>query len=211
MTEENPATTPPPAPARSGSPRKSSGIAVKISLINLGLLVLLAGGIYLWKEWSVQKVQNESAQREEAVITQSQLELSKRTEGFLQLTAVPFVWAIRSEMLRENMEQVDGYTRSFVKQPGVEFVAVANAAGKIVVATDKKWEGQPITGLISEQVVSASFVQVIKGEGAEAYQVVAPVMGYNARLGTVLLTFSAGAIEVQSGSSEIDPHVSHKE
>jgi hypothetical protein len=210
MTEQTPDSVSPATPIETNRPQKSYGTAVKVTFINLGLLVLIGGGLYLWKELSVRKVINESAQREEAVVAKTQLELSKRTEGFLQLTAIPFVWAIRSEMLRENMEQVDGYTRSFVQQPGVGFVAVANAAGKIVVATDKKWEGQPLTGLIAQEIVAVSSVQVLKGAAEESYQVVAPVMGYNSRLGTVLLSFSAGAVEVQAGAGELDPKVSQK-
>jgi hypothetical protein len=52
------------------------------------------------------------------------------------------------------------------------------------------------------------FVQVIKLEGTVSHQVVA---GLQRPLGYSAVDFSAGAIDVQSGSNEIDPHVFHKE
>ncbi|MDD2542559.1 MAG: hypothetical protein PHH28_16185, partial [Desulfuromonadaceae bacterium] len=69
-------------------------------------LILAVAGMYIGKNMAVSKTRAELTQRAVQVI-------GENNRSFLRLASIPFVWAVRSEMLRGNLDQVNQYLIQF--------------------------------------------------------------------------------------------------
>jgi hypothetical protein len=90
-----------------------------------------------------------------------------------------FSWAVRSEMNRNNLEEVNNLFMAFVQEDGVQMINLIDPENsKIILSTDKKNEGQDVTNAgylnVTEQVI-------LKEE--EKTFIVSPIMGMNKMTG----------------------------
>lgn len=161
-------------------------------LVGILLLVLFAAGTYLWKDFAVKRAKAAVAERATEVI-------GEQTKASLRLAAIPLVWAVRSEMMRGNMEQVNEYLNQFVKEPNMRELAVAAADGRIVAATDKRREGAPAADAYPADALKAETISAAVQKDGNIL-VAAPIMGLNARLGTLILLSSPPAYSLDMPS-----------
>ena len=104
----------------------------------------------------------------------------------LMLSSKVFSWAIRSELTRENKEQVNQFFLSFIKEPGVNKVEFVNSLdGKVTLSTDKKDEGSVFTNQ-----VALITTETINFKNDSVLSVVTPVMGLNNKLGILLIEYN---------------------
>lgn len=94
-----------------------------------------------------------------------------------------FSWAVRSEMSRNNLEEVNNLFLAFVQENRVRKIHLINPANsKIILSTDKKNEGQEVTNAgflnVTEQVI-------IEEEGKTF--IVSPIMGINRITGILVV------------------------
>jgi len=112
--------------------------------------------------------------------------LDSITTKNLMLTSKVFSWAIRSELTRENKEQVNQFFLSIIKEPGVSKVEFVRAPdGKITLSTNKKDEGSIYTNqvaLMSNETINFKTDSVLN--------VVTPVMGLNNKLGVLVIEYN---------------------
>jgi hypothetical protein len=168
------------APARKRSVTRSLFRHWRLS--GFVLLALFAAGTYLWKDMAVKRAQAAVAERAAGA-------MSEQARAGLRLAALPLVWAVRSEMISGNMYQVKEYLNQFVREPNMKELAVASADGSIVAATDKKREGTPAADSFPEDALKADTISASLDKDGNIL-VVAPVMGLNARLGTLIILSS---------------------
>jgi Tfp pilus assembly protein PilO len=97
-------------------------------------------------------------------------------------------WAVRGEMLRNNLDQVDQYFSQIIKLPHTELALLADSSGKVRVSTDRRHLGAALTTLVP---VEATLQQAVSVQRAadEARLLVIPIMGLNSRLGTVVVRY----------------------
>lgn len=62
---------------------------------------------------------------------------SLKKDNFTWLTKV-FTWTVRSEMLRENLEQVKLYSQEFIKYQYVDNIKVVDPSGRVIFSSDMK-------------------------------------------------------------------------
>jgi hypothetical protein len=75
-----------------------------------------------------------------------------------------------------------------VKQPGHNLVLLAAPDGKVLVSTDRKHLGADAAGVVpAEALGQAEIALRAEADGAKLLSI--PVMGLNARVGTVLLRY----------------------
>jgi hypothetical protein len=145
-------------------------------------LILALAGMYIGKNMAVSKARAELTQRAAQVI-------GEQNGSFLRLASIPLVWAVRSEMLRGNLDQVDQYLTLFVKEPGMKEIIVAGPDGVGLVATNKKREGATVAGLFPPEFLKSNLTTLSTLANGDLV-VAAPVMGLNSRLGTLILVSS---------------------
>ncbi|MFA7062110.1 MAG: hypothetical protein WC156_14995 [Pedobacter sp.] len=170
--------------------QRSSGIVARYWYIFVILLLIFAvAGMYFWKNIAVSRTKGEVANKAAHVISQ-------QNESYLRLTAIPLVWAVRSEMIRDNYDQINQYLALFVKEQNMKELVVAKADGKIVAATNKKLEGTDITSAFPADVLRANETSITHRENGE-YLVVSPVMGLNMKLGVLVLVYAPAAFSIE--------------
>ena len=161
----------------------SSGQFVKKHWPLLAILLLLAAvaGMYAWKSIAVKKVRAELTETAGRVITQ-------QNQASLQLVMVPLVWAVRSEMIRGNYDQINQYMINFVREPNVNEVVLAKPDGVIVLATNKRLEGTPVADSFPGAVlqVDKTTVSSLENRGLLA---ASPIMGISEKLGVIMVVY----------------------
>jgi len=104
----------------------------------------------------------------------------------LMLSSKVFSWAIRSELTRENKEQVNQFFLNFIKEPGVSKVEFVNALdGRVTLSTDKKDEGS----VFPNQVALAT-TEIINYRNDSVLNIVSPVMGLNNKIGVLVIEYN---------------------
>jgi L-lactate utilization protein LutC len=104
----------------------------------------------------------------------------------LTLSSKVFSWAIRSELTRENKEQVNQFFLRFIKEPGVSKVEFVNALdGKVTLSTNKKDEGS-----VFPNQVAMTTTETINYRNDSVLSIVSPVMGLNNKLGVLVIEYN---------------------
>lgn len=168
-------------PVAEKKPRPAGKISkqTKIYLILAGCFVALFIGMFIWKALAVRSVEN-----------RCQLALEKKTQELLRLSGIPFSWAVRREMIAENFDQINEYLNLLVKEPHIKLIVVAKADGVIAAATDKKLEGTMLSARFPEELLRLDALTIDAGENGEM-RVAAPIMGFNSRLGLMILIYAS--------------------
>lgn len=123
-----------------------------------------------------------------AVVKAASEKLMENDETMLKLLCKPLVWSIRSEMLRGNMEQVNLLISDLVKGKNFLYIHLVDANGKVLLSTNKKMEEQPIDNGKIEHAMLADSV-VLMREDNRVITVVAPVMGFDRQLSSLVLSY----------------------
>ena len=179
----------------SGAPGFWHRYRLPIIVAVIGIAII--GWLYVSKGIAVRQAQDAVTQAQESVAAQ-RAEWDKQAEArqaamvkqSLSQFGVPLAWAIRREMMGGNLAQAHQYVTDLVKLDGFEGVTVAKADGSIVVASDRRHLGAAFGSLYAERYLTAE--QITAEETAPGqWLLVVPVMGLNARLGTVAIDYRA--------------------
>ena len=137
----------------------------------------------------------------EEVKAQAARVIAERNAEFLRLVSVPLVWAVRGEMMRGNYDQINQYLINFVREPNVNDVLLAKADGVILLATNKRLEGEPVTDSFPASVlqVEKTTVSSLEGRGLMS---ASPVMGLNRKLGVLIVVYAAPENTLENSTSE---------
>ncbi len=159
----------------------------KFWVLLLITLILLAG-MYFWKQIEVSKAKRDAEKEIEANELRVRHSVINAHEEHLKLLAKPIVWAIRSEIMTGNTGQVSLYSNELVKEKGFQQITIVDDKGTIVSATDKKNEGLSFSA-IGKTALLHSNITIVENIGDTAFIVSSPVMGFNSRLGTLIMSY----------------------
>ncbi len=166
----------------------------KIFLSVLGLLLIL----FLWKTTQYSRLEKKSALEKGLIIEQSAAFSSNQEKSFLTLIAKPLSWAVRTQMLRSNLDEVDDYFNQMIKENRFEMISLINEDGTIVVCTNKKIEGEKAAVHLGNLSFDTSTTEVQDAKNDTLF-VVAPVMGYDKRLGIMVIQYKSEKLQLILG------------
>lgn len=107
---------------------------------------------------------------------------SLKTTSSIQTVKV-FSWAVRSEMNRNNLEEVNNLFLAFVRENRVQMINLINPENAtIILSTDKKNEGQQVK---NEDLLNITEQKIIVDEGRKL--LVSPIMGINRMMGILVV------------------------
>ncbi|SKB36449.1 hypothetical protein [Daejeonella lutea] len=156
-----------------------------IVIISLGLIA----GLWLWKSYQINNISEKALSRETQLTHSAQKQLFNSHEEHLKLLVKPMIWALRSQMIQGNIEQVNMYLNDMVKEKNFQRIAVADNKGIIISSTNKKDEGSPISVFASVASLPSNET-MSQNIGDSIIIITSPVMGFNSRLGTVAIRFA---------------------
>ncbi len=131
-----------------------------------------------------------AAERAAADSTRRQA-MSGQARDLLRLSARPLAWSVRAEMLRGNLGQVDDYFRELVRERPVSSLMLVDKDGRVALATNRKLETQPAEPLVSKALLESADVAV--EESGTTLRMAVPVMGFDRRLGTLVVDYDLQA------------------
>ena len=149
-------------------------------------LLIIIVVISLWSFIKISLIENQFKKDTLKLRSDYENKLDSITTKNLMLTSKVFSWAIRSELTRENKEQVNQFFLSIIKERGVSKVEFVRAPdGKITLSTNKKDEGS----IYTNQVALMS-IETINFKTDSVLNVVTPVMGLNNKLGVLVIEYN---------------------
>ncbi len=168
--------------------------------IIIAVIIILLIVVWIWKSSEIGNLKNQSAieientKKQAAIDRQTMQETTKRQivqsyEAHLKLLAKPYVWAVRAEMMRGNINQVNLFANDMVKEKNFQRIVIANDKGIIVSSTNKKDEGQPFATVGKEAGLSGNNTTVENLDDS-ILVMTTPIMGFNNRLGTLLIKYA---------------------
>jgi len=143
-----------------------------------GLLLVLI--VYGWKD-----IQGNLERK--TVVKAANVTLQDNAGAMLKVMAKPIVWSIRSEMIRGNLEQVELLMTDMVKGSGMQYIQLVSPDGKVLISTDKLMQGQPLSDEEVGSVLKSDTTVLLNNQKSNTLTVVSPVMGYDKRLGTLVM------------------------
>lgn len=166
----------------------SMQLPIKYAAVLVGIIVI----IFAWKVIAVSKVESNMAKRlesERALITQQAREYAdkqymKEEERFGQVLS----WAVRGELIRNNIDQIDQYLSEIVKMKDTERVVLIDDDGQLLVSTDKRLEESKATELFPKEILNLQKITV-KSDVEGKKILVVPVMGLNKKIATIVISY----------------------
>jgi hypothetical protein len=154
----------------------------------LGIIVI----IFAWKQIAVSKVEADMTKKlenERVVITQQAREYAdkqyiKEEERFGQVLS----WAVRGELIRGNIDQIDQYLSEIVKMKDTERVVLIGDNGQLLVSTDKRLEESKGLEIFPKEILNLQKITVKSDVDGQKILVV-PVMGLNKKIATVIVSY----------------------
>jgi hypothetical protein len=165
---------------------------VSLALLLLWLATLAWAGVALSRaEARLEKDRAAMAAQFEtdrnALLGQLRTRIAGEADEAQRQFGLALAWAVRGEMIRNNLDQIDQFFGEIVKLPNTERVMLAGSDGKVLVSTDRRHLGAEASTLVAPEALLLPRVTV-RSEAVGSKLLVVPVMGLNARLGTVLVS-----------------------
>ncbi|MDI6851377.1 MAG: hypothetical protein QMD82_05515 [bacterium] len=159
------------------------------------ILIIVAAGMYLWGYMKVRQMEKTVKEKEVVMVEKAQLMVNESTQELLKVVALPLTWAIRKEMIKGNYEQINDYMERLVQEKGFKEILLVDPQGVIVLATDKKLQGQKFADYYPAEILEVDDVTV--SADANIIRVATPVMGINAKLGVLVFTYTPGKVSAE--------------
>lgn len=165
---------------------KKNIVAVLLGLILIIVLIWYSVKISISdKQFEKQKTEliTKSENEKSALITKHKTEKDSLHIKNLASESRIFSWSVRSELMRNNTENLNQLVNAFVRESGADLVQLVDPATKIVtLSSDKKYEGveyaQKIDYALTEPLI-------LMEEGA--IKIITPVMGLNNAIGILIV------------------------
>ena len=199
--------SPSPAPASpvvsqsAGKPPMSGERKLILGLA--GALVVVAIAMFGWKAAAVKAVEERMAQAEvqhkqarAQLLDKAHQADAQRSLESLRRFSTPFAWAVRREVMANNLDQVDQYFTELVQQPGFQSAVMAKPDGQIVVASDRKRLAENFSSLYPAAYLQAADIRVEPADNG-VLRAIIPIMGLNQHLSTVVLEYTPPAYALE--------------
>jgi hypothetical protein len=106
-------------------------------------------------------------------------------------------WAIRGELIRNNLDQIDQYFSQLVQVERIKLAVLSSQEGKMLVASDKKFQEGEFGQVFPAELLNEAQVS-IHPQGEDRLLVM-PIMGLNTRLGTAVLRYTPETLTLGNG------------
>lgn len=164
-------------------------------LVFLGVVLL----VFAWKQIAISqaesRLQKERAEMMQNLETERSIIIRKAREYAdsqynkeEKRFGLVLSWAVRSELIRNNLDQVSQYLNELVKLRDTERIVLISDEGKLLVSTDKRLEEAEGKDIYPAEVLQQQKITIMSDVNGRKLLVV-PVMGLNSRLATVVVSY----------------------
>ena len=158
-------------------------------LITIIVALVLLSVIWIWKIVEIGNVNKAVEKDRQALKAQAIIKIVQSNEQQLKALAKAYVWAVRTEMMQGNINEVNLFGSDMIKEKNFQVIAIANDKGIIVSSTNKKQEGQSFSTIGKEEALTSNDTN-INNAGDSILVMTSPIMGFNNRLGTLFIKYA---------------------
>ena len=165
---------------------KKNIIAVLLAIILIIVLIWYSVKISAdEKEYEKERTELVTNAKNErsALITKYESEKDSLQIKNLESSSKIFSWSVRSELMRNNTENLNQLLNEFVRESGADLVQLIDPkTNKITLSSDKKFEGMEYAHKIDYELTEP---QTLREE--DVVKIITPVMGLNSALGILIV------------------------
>lgn len=167
-----------------------TNVSSKLVFILYGVIALLifGGGYLLYRNVQLNKEFRAERDALRTSVQQNQLTSDQRQLTFAMKT---FVWAVRNALIQNKPGEINEYFNSLVKDKGVKEVLLVDPAGKVIISTNKKNQDSQFTNRFPAYLLQQ---QDVYFNNKRPYELSAPVMSPNKRLGTLVMFYMSASV-----------------
>ena len=155
-------------------------ISCKFFLLLLAITLLI---VFIVFKVKIRNLENEHVVQKNRLVNNYELKIDSLNIANVELTVKTFSWAVRSELMRENMDQVNQLMNAFVQEPNIQNVKLIDQGNvRIVISTNKKEEGQEFE---NKELLNIDRTTTFKD--TSLIRIVTPIMGLNKKLGLLVV------------------------
>lgn len=169
--------------------KKTLSAQAIVSIIIICLLIILPTGVYLWKQNEIKKLKKENESAILAVSQQANDAITNNNKKNIETITRVLSWAVRSEIMRNNLEQANTYITDIVKAADCNEITLIKEDGIVIISTNKKYEGNIYPGPVTSELNSINNV-ISKSDENNNIMALCPVMGLDNRIGTIVVTYT---------------------
>jgi hypothetical protein len=148
------------------------------SVLSIALIV-----VFIWFSVKIRINEKNFNNEKTQLITQYESTIDSLQIAQLAFATKVFSWSVRSELLRNNTENLNQLLTVFVQESGAELVQLIKPEDKMVLlSSDKKFEGNPYAGNLDFELKEST---VLKEESN--VKIITPVMGFNNKIGILIV------------------------
>jgi len=160
--------------------RLTSFIKKNLLSVVLALLLIVVAIWFLIKvSVDAKRFENEKTQ----LITLYETQMDSLQVKHIEFASTVFSWSVRSELMRNNVENLNQLLTVFVKESGADLVQLVNPENKLILlSSDKKFEGTTYDQNLDFEIENTV---VLEQDGKVI--IVTPVMGFNSTIGILIV------------------------
>ncbi|MFO7720523.1 MAG: hypothetical protein R6W85_08820 [Gillisia sp.] len=165
---------------------KKNIVAVLLAIILIIVLIwysIKIGSIEKQYEEERTELVTKSDDEKSALITKHKSEKDSLQIKNLESESRIFSWSVRSELMRNNTENLNQLVNAFVRESGADLVQLIDPkTNKVSLSSDKKFEGLDYPEKIDYSLTEP---HILKEEGG--LKIITPVMGLNNAIGILIV------------------------
>lgn len=170
-----------------GISKKKFMAFLKNNIVSVVLAIALII-IFIWFSIKIKTNDNNFKDEKTQLISKYKTERDSLQIKHLEFASTVFSWSVRSELLRNNVENLNQLLTIFIRESGADLVQLVDPQNnKVLLSSDKKFEGQLYPKNLN-YVITTSIV--IKEDGLT--RIITPVMGFNNKIGVLVAELETG-------------------
>ncbi|GAB3040780.1 hypothetical protein [Spirosoma pulveris] len=154
------------------------------NVLYAAIILLGVGCAYLlYRNWTLKEefIQERSTMRVTALNNQLSANQQQLTFGMKT-----FAWAVRNALLQNKPGEINEYFNTLVQNKGVQEMLLVDPAGKVTLSTNKKNQGIVFASRFPDYLLQKEDIYF---NNKAVYELSAPIMAPNKRLGTLVLFY----------------------
>jgi ABC-type multidrug transport system fused ATPase/permease subunit len=156
-------------------------------LVLILVLITVSVVIYFYKQSEIKKLNEAHKTEIDSLNNKATEAISKNNVNFLETIGKVFSWAARAELERQNLGQLDIMMTELVKVKNFKQIVIISSEGKVMLSTDKKFEGQGFPKIVYDMVKTDVTKTSVQENGD--ILATAPIFGLDKRIGSLIITF----------------------
>jgi Ca2+/Na+ antiporter len=169
-----------PKSVSSSNGNVSNFLLKNIATVIIAILLIL---VFIWFSVKINNNRKHAENEKMQLITRYETERDSLKIKSLEFVSSVFSWSVRSEMLRNNMENLNQLVTVFVQESDANLVQIVNPETRMVIlSSDKKFEGTEY-----EKEVNFEINQPVIIRDDQKITIITPIMGFSNRIGVLIV------------------------